>query len=263
MSVPASFPGGVFVDGALPPHVLEAVWRGTEVSDSRCRTVSSGFAALDAQLPGAGWPTHSLTELLLPQAALCEWRLLAPAVTGFLEGGGRIYLVAPPKEPCAAGLVQLGVEPTQLTWIEASTPVDRLWVTEQIVKSDPAGAVLAWLPQARPEQVRRLQVHAAACDAPIFLFRPAASLRDSSPSPLRVAVAPAPGWDLEIRIPKRKGSSLDEAIYVNAMPSNLKSVVPPRLKGSRAASRSVSEAADARTLGRIPAPTLASVPLPH
>lgn len=257
--------GSAFDDGALPRHVLDAIWRGTDLGGGEFRTVSSGFAALDAQLPGGGWPTHSLTELLMPQAALCEWRLLGPSLQSLLAEGGRLYLVAPPKQPFAAGLAQLGVASNQVMWISASTPVDRLWATEQIVKSDPAGAVLSWLPQARPEQVRRLQVHATACDAPVFLFRPVATLRDSSPSPLRVSVAPGNGWELEIRIPKRKGSSFEETLRLSAMPSNLQDAIPPRLHILVGPTnlRSVQEASDARALGRTTHHPAASVPLAH
>ena len=72
-------------------------------------TVATGFAALDAELPGGGWPTHSLSELLLAQAGQCEWRLLGPALPAVVQGGGRIYLIAPPKQPHAGGLAQLEV----------------------------------------------------------------------------------------------------------------------------------------------------------
>ena len=244
-----------FDTGALPRHVAEAVRRGTDLGGAVARTVPSGFSVLDVQLPGGGWPTHSLTELLMPQAALCEWRLLGPALPSLIDSGGRVYLIAPPKQPHVGGLTQLGLSTDQVVWISASTPVDRLWVTEQIVKSDPAGAVLSWLPQARPEQLRRLQIHAQSCDAPVFLFRPVGTLGDASPAPLRVSVALAAGWDLEVRIPKRRGASLDESLYLAAMPSNLAAVIPPRLKtmatrSSRPTAITTQEASHARALGR-------------
>ena len=72
MSAPAPAVSSPFDPGALPRHVAAAVWRGSEVGGGAARTVSTGFGALDDQLPGGGWPTHSLTELLLPQATLCE-----------------------------------------------------------------------------------------------------------------------------------------------------------------------------------------------
>lgn len=265
MPVSASTASNAFDPGALPRHVADAVWRGSEVGGASARTVSTGFDVLDGQLPGGGWPTHSLTELLMPQAALCEWRLLGPALPALMACGGRVYLIAPPKPPHAAGLAQLGLSADRLVWIRASSPVDRLWVTEQIVKSDPAGVVLSWLPQARPEQIRRLQIHAQCCDAPVFLFRPAAMLHDASPAPLRVSVALAEGWNLEVRIPKRRGASLDAPLVLAAMPGNLLAVLPPRLKvvPAPAAVFVREEASDARALGRVAPPSTARVPLSH
>jgi protein ImuA len=182
-----------------------------------------------------------------------------------MAAGGRVYLIAPPKQPHAGGLEQLGLSADQVVWVHATTPVDRLWVTEQVVKSDPTGAILSWLPQARPEQIRRLQIHSQSCDAPVFLFRPVAALNDTSPAPLRVAVALAGGWQLEVRIPKRRGSSLDDALYLAAMPANLESVIPPRLKAVAAPSNVPYrvEASDARTLGRIAPHPSAGQPVSH
>ena len=250
---------------ALPRHVAEAVWRGSEVSDAVSRTISSGFPELDAQLPGKGWPTHCVTEILMPQAALCEWRLLGRSVPGFTTGGGRVYLIAPPKQPHAGGLAQIGLSADEVVWIDASSPADRLWATEQIVKSDPSGAVLSWVAQARPEQIRRLQIHAQSCDAPVFLFRPVATLSEASPAPLRVTAALATGWYLEVRIPKRRGASVPDPVYLAAIPTNLAAVLPPRLQSIPAPAAALlrEETSDARALGRIAAPPSAGQPVSH
>ena len=214
----------------LPAHVAQAVWRGTEVGAAAGRALPTGFEVLDAALPGGGWPTQGLSEVLLTQAALCEWRLLAPALPGFLAGrDSRIYLVAPPKPPNAMGLAQLGLAPQQLVWIDVKSPADSLWAAEQLIKSDAAGALLVWLPRARPEQIRRLQVQALHCDAPVFVFRPEAALRDASPAPLRVSVALGKSWGIDLRIRKRRGASADEVLHLRALPANLQSIIPPRL----------------------------------
>ncbi|MGP1629821.1 MAG: translesion DNA synthesis-associated protein ImuA [Giesbergeria sp.] len=239
---------------SLPAHVAEALWRGTELGGKDPTTVSTGFAALDAELPGGGWPTRSLTELLTAQSAICEWRLLGPAIPKLTSERGRLYLIAPPKEPHAGALAQLGASADQLVWIEAATPADRLWATEQVIKADPAGAILSWLPQARPEQIRRLQVQAHGCEAPVFLFRPVTALCDASSAPLRLAIALGAGWHLEVRIPKRRGASLDRALQLSAMPGQLAHVLPPRLitvpLPRPVAVLSCQEVADARALGR-------------
>ena len=99
-----------------------------------------------------------------------------------------------------------------------------------MVKANPrGGAILAWLPQARPEQLRRLQVHAQSCDCLIFLFRPEAAQRDASPAPLRVLAALGKDWELDVRILKRKGALLEDAIALASIPSTLSRVLTPRL----------------------------------
>ena len=57
---------------------------GSATSSGRAgvQTVASGFAALDAELPGGGWPRRVLSELLLPHPGVGEIRLLAPALVG-------------------------------------------------------------------------------------------------------------------------------------------------------------------------------------
>ncbi|MCD2513361.1 translesion DNA synthesis-associated protein ImuA [Comamonas endophytica] len=246
----------------LPAHVAQAVWRGTELGGTNGRALSTGYEALDAALPGGGWPTQGLSEVLLAQAALCEWRLLGPALPGFLaDRNSRIYLVAPPKAPHAMGLAQLGLAPEQLVWIDVQGPADSLWVTEQLIKSEASGAVLAWLPQARPEQVRRLQVLALHCDAPVFLFRPESALRDASPAPLRVSVALGESWGLEVRIRKRRGASTDAVLHLEAVPGNLHSVLPPRLRALPAPGMQPQE--ETHALGRPATATAARLRIAH
>lgn len=102
-------PSQPFDVGLLPSSVSQAIWRGTEVGQSGKAVVSTGFEALDAQLPGGGWPCNSLTELLQSQPSLCEWRLLSPALARLVTTGGQILLVGPPKRPHVPGLVKLGI----------------------------------------------------------------------------------------------------------------------------------------------------------
>jgi protein ImuA len=234
----------------LPGGVAQAIWRGSQVGQASQPVVPSGWAALDAELPGGGWPCNALTELLQPQPSLCEWRLLSPALAGLAAGGGPILLVGPPKRPHAPGLVKLGLAEKSIVWIAADTPAERLWSTEQLVKANPrGGAILAWLPQARSEQLRRLQVHAQACDCPVFLFRPEAAQLDASPAPLRVLTTLGPDWALHVRILKRKGALLDDPIVLPSVPGTLASVLTPRLMlPSQLIAR--TEASDVPALGR-------------
>eukprot|EP01034_Spumella_vulgaris_P038728 gene38728-47829_t len=71
--------------------------------------------------------------------------------------GKQPQVVGPPKAPHIPGLVHLGLDERHLVWIHADKPVERLWAIEQLLRANAAGMVLGWVPQARQEQIRRLQ----------------------------------------------------------------------------------------------------------
>ena len=58
------------------PH--PAVWRASQLGHASVATLSSGFSAIDAELPGAGWPIGMLTELIGRESGIGELRLLVP-----------------------------------------------------------------------------------------------------------------------------------------------------------------------------------------
>lgn len=214
----------------LPGHVAQALWRGTDIGKSDHEVIGTGFEALDAELPGHGWPCNALTEVLQPQPSLCEWRLLSPALAKQVASGGQILLVGPPKRPHAPGLLKLGIAEKNLVWIAADTPAERMWTTEQLIKANPrGGAIMAWLPQARTDQLRRLQAHAQSCDCPVFLFRAEAAQFDASPAPLRVLATLGDDWQINVQILKRRGALLEGSIALPSIPGTLASVLTPRL----------------------------------
>jgi protein ImuA len=216
--------------GELPAAVQAAIWRGSELGSPVTTAVSSGFVDLDAELPGGGWPCHSLTEILQPQPAVCEWRLLAPAMRQVVVNGGHVVVVGPPKWPHLPGLRFAGLDERHLVWIQAEAPAERLWVTEQLVKANAAGILVSWLPQARQEQIRRLQVCSQACDGPVFLCRPAAAEHEASAAPLRVQVRFGLDWELRVHVLKRKGPTHEGDVVLASVPGGLESVITPRLR---------------------------------
>ena len=50
--------------GELPPEIEQAIWRGCDLGAQAGDVVSSGFEALDVELPGGGWPCQSIAEVL-------------------------------------------------------------------------------------------------------------------------------------------------------------------------------------------------------
>jgi protein ImuA len=91
--------------------------------DGEALTQSTGFAALDAELPGGGWPRAGLVEMLLVNEAEqdCfghgELRLLAPA-WGQAAMARQVW-VAPPAWPYGPALAGLGWELSQLVVVAA------------------------------------------------------------------------------------------------------------------------------------------------
>ena len=184
----------------LPPRLQSRIWQGDQLAHAGARALSSGYPDLDARLPGGGWPAGSLTELLVEQGGIGEMRLLAPALKALTaqsgpqsspQSGGYVLLVAPPWQPYAPALDAWGIALDRLVWIRARD-VDAPWVAEQALKQDGIGAVLIWLPKARADAVRRLQVVAQDSRALAFLIRPPAVRGQSSPAPLRIACTPVP-----------------------------------------------------------------------
>lgn len=229
---------------ALPPAVAAAVWRGDQLGRATAPTRSSGFAALDAQLPGGGWPCQGLTELLCPQPGTLAWRLLAPLLRTLCPAGGGtrpaaatpVLLVGPPHPPHPPGLRADGIDERGLVWLQAHTAAERLWTTEQLLKARAPGVLVTWLPQARPEQLRRLQVLAGAAQGPVFVCRPQAAAREASAAPLRLllrvgaAGADDGPWALQVDLLKRPGPPLARTLSLPSVPGGLAALLPPRLR---------------------------------
>ncbi len=216
--------------GAWPADIEAALWRGTQLGSPVTAVLATGHAALDAELPGAGWPCHALTEVLQTQATVAEWRLLAPAMRAVVARGGHIVIVGPPKSPHLPGLKHAGLDERHLVWIQAEAPAERLWATEQLIKANAAGLLVAWLPQARQEQIRRLQVHAQACEGPVFLCRPAAAEHEPSAAPLRIQLRFGLDWQLHVHLLKRKGPAHEGELALPSVPGGLEAILTPRLR---------------------------------
>lgn len=219
-----------FAIDQLPSAVAGAIWRADQVGTAVSTVQSSGFADLDAELPGGGWPCHALTEVLQAQPSIAEWRLLGPAMRQVVANDRDVVVVGPAQRPHLAGLQHVGIDQKHLVWIRADSPSERLWVTEQLVKANACGMLVAWLPQARQEQIRRLQVCAQACDGPVVLCRPAAAEHESSAAPLRVGMTYGVDWELHLRIVKRRGATHEGLIALPSVPGGLEEVMTPRIR---------------------------------
>ena len=181
------------------------VWRGNRLVQASLPALATGFAELDAQLPGGGWPRGALTELLVDGSGLGEISLLLPALFRLREEGGWTLLVAPPHPLHAPAWAAAGADLAKLLVASPADERDALWAMEQALTSGAPGAVLGWAPRLDGRAVRRLQVAAAASPAATFLFRPLAAAREPSAAPLRLALAASSHGRLAVDILKRRG----------------------------------------------------------
>lgn len=149
------------------------IWRGKRRVWTGAGCIASGFAELDALLPGGGWPRGALTEILLPQNGIGEMCLLLPALACLNREKKWIALIAPPYIPYAPAWQTSGLDVSRLLWVHPRTSHDHLWAVEQALRAGTCGAVISW-PAAAPtfQQLRRLQLAAEAGRSWGVLFRP-------------------------------------------------------------------------------------------
>jgi protein ImuA len=207
------------------------VWHAHTLAQSTLPVRSTGDVALDAQLPGGGWPVGAMTEILQRKGVHSEWRLLLPA----LLHCDTVVLVGAPQVPFAPALAAQGLRTQQLLWVRASDPAQSLWASEQALRCADVDAVLAWLPHtgkvgARSDQLRRLQMAAAGHSKLLFVMRPDAAQAEASPAVLRLLVdvqSSLAGPDalsdaLQVQVLKRKGPPLTNPVQVHARASRLR-----------------------------------------
>ena len=171
------------------------VWRLKDASAAPTRPVwSTGCSALDARLPGGGWPTASLIEVLLDDIGLGEVQLFLPALVEcqrrVSEGGGGeapwLVWIAPPHEPYAPALAQQGIELERFLVVQPASATEALWAAEQALGSGVCAAVFLWLKGTDDRWLRRLKLAAEAGGALGVLFRPERHRFESSPASLRL-----------------------------------------------------------------------------
>jgi len=171
------------------------VWKLKDASAAPPRPVwSTGCSSLDARLPGGGWPTASLIEVLLDDTGLGEVQLFLPALVQcqrrMSEGGADdvswLVWIAPPHEPYAPALAQQGIDLGRLLVVRPASVMEALWAAEQALASGVCAAVLLWLKGTDDRWLRRLKLAAEAGGALGVLFRPERHRFESSPASLRL-----------------------------------------------------------------------------
>jgi hypothetical protein len=182
------------------------VWRGGALVQG-APALPSGFAGLDAELPGGGWPCQGLTEVLSDETGIGELALVLPAFARLTSAGKRVIWISPPHIPYAPALAAAGVDLANLLLVQPPGRRDALWAAEQALRAGSCHGLAAWPPKMRYAELQRLAVAAQASRAVAFIFRPLAARAESSPACLRLALEPARAA-LAVHLLKRRGSPL-------------------------------------------------------
>lgn len=205
-----------------PEHIHPALWRAHQLGSDTTARIPSGFVELDQQLPGGGWPTRNLIELLLKHQGIGELRFLMPVLRRLSLEERKLVMVAPPHLPLTPVFEQYGVNLKQLTLVQTSKPQDRLWAVEQLLRSDAFGALLVWLPEDRqlvsPSTLRRLQYQSSRSAGLSFVFRPLHAQNQPSPASLRLCLTAQSPHRLRVHLIKRRGPVMEHPLSI-ALPT--------------------------------------------
>jgi hypothetical protein len=183
-----------------------ALWRARERDGASVPAgLPTGYAELDRCLPGGGWPSRGLIELLTDRTGIGELSLLMPALArrcGTESGDdGWLAWISPPHQPYAPALAASGIDVGRVLVVRAS-PAE--WAMEQALRSGACSAVLGWAGCRDRQSLRRLQLAAEQSGCFAVLFRRLSAAREPSPAVLRIALEG--GCDgLGLRILKSRG----------------------------------------------------------
>lgn len=220
------------------------LWRGDQLAQT-ASAVPTGFAELDRELPGGGWPRGGLTELLADDQGIGELSLVLPALRHLVQDGAWIALVAPPHLPCAPAFAGRGIDPARVIVIATTEDKQRWWAAEQVLRANSAGALLFWPHTVNDQRLRRLQLAAQEALAPAFVFAGTVRAAHSSPAPLRIRLS-ADASRLRLDVFKRRGGVMSQPLLLDVRAT---------------ATHAGSEAASAETVNIRPLASVERLPL--
>jgi hypothetical protein len=255
-------------DGAVP-----GIWHADDpaLAATASECTPSGFAALDAELPGGGWPQGQLIELLHDDPGIGELGLLAPALATLARAGRTCVWILPcesgpsgasqpaPDDPLRQALpyppalAEAGIDPSCSIFVRPAVAREAWWAVEQSLRAAHLGALIGWLPVCGPaadfRALRRLHLLAQRHRALVFVMRPSRCAGTPSPAVLRLQLAcdrglqsrppqsgqPQLDQPLAVRILKRRGRPLIEPVALQVHPESW-----PRSAASSLAARTAA-----------------------
>jgi len=181
------------------------LWRASQYKHSSLSSVASGFAELDRLLAGDGWPRGTLIECHCPQTGIGEIELFRRAMVFCCRQRQSLFWVDPPHTPYAPALERADIALNQFFLIRTGDDEDRVWTLEELLRCPASGLVMGWSRHHNPAWLRRLQLAAENGDTMGILVITSGPEQAPSPTPVRLALSPAPEQALELVIQRQRG----------------------------------------------------------
>jgi len=190
-----------------------ALWRGADCAPQP-DALPTGFRALDDVLPGGGWPSNALTEIMLASEGIGELRLTLPALAQLTHAGRHVVWIAPPWKPHAPALAAAGIALDRLALVRCRTPQEALWAFDQALRAPECGAAFAWLPEHDERVLRRLAVAAREGRTWGVLWRRPGVRARAVAAPLRLGLKADQGH-LAVHVLKRRGGEVADPVRID------------------------------------------------
>ncbi len=219
------------------------LWHAREllgVQPAARQGIATGCAALDAALPGHGWPAGQLCELICAHGTSGEWSLILPALLTQLaqlpltpsKKPAQLVLINPPYVPYIPAWQASGIAPNAVLKIDTSAHAQSAsracWVAEQALHCADVAAVVAWLPRVSADALRRLQIAAAQSQILLFVVRPLAAREQSSPAALRLVLHRLDALLCDVHVLKCRGGAAQAHVQMEILAPPLRALLQAR-----------------------------------
>ena len=189
------------------------IWRAKDGGRYMMAGMSTGHPQLDAVLPGGGWPTSAVMELVTSQWGIGELQLLLPLMRVITQKKRWILWISPPYVPYAPALEHAGINMDYVIVIQPGNGCkDTLWSIEKTLQCQACALVLAWLNGLPNGVIRRLQLSAETGHSLGVLFRQNSD--GHSPAALRLHLYPSE-TGVRVEVLKARGTYQYRSVHVN------------------------------------------------
>lgn len=189
------------------------VWRAKDAGRYEMTGMPTGFAELDTLLPGGGWPTNAVIEMVTSEWGVGELQLLLPLMRIITQQRRWVLWVSPPYMPYAPALERAGVNMEYIVVVQLDNACnDALWSAEKALQTQACALVLAWLNGLTIGVIRRLQLAAVSGCSLGILFRQRND--EHSPATLRLQLHPLQ-TGVQVKVLKARGTHQCRSADVN------------------------------------------------